>query len=380
MQNVTLWPIILILFLLLGAEGPANADAEKNGGFFGNVAINGELATEIRLFHQDGRYDDQLSSFQLSGYLEPRLRWRSAGREDTAQFIPYFRLDAVDGRRSHVDTREAYWRHVAGHWEFLIGVNRVFWGVTESRHLVNVINQIDGVEDTDEEDYFGQPMVQVGYQAEIGRFDVFLMTGFRERSFAGRKGRFRNANVVDTSEAGYDNKLAQWYPEGALRYSHYIGAFDVGLHAFHGTGREPYLVADTESDRMVPRYTLISQVGADLQYTTDEWLWKFEGLVREGQGSLFAAVVAGFEYTLFQVSESDAELGLLAEILFDDRDEDVFSTALDKDLFLGARFAYNDMQDTSALVGLFLDIEDGPGGLKIEAERRFSPFWPKITR
>ena len=43
----------------------------------------------------------------------------------------------------------------------LVGAAKVFWGTAESRHLVDIINQTDAVEDIDEEDKLGQPMVKV---------------------------------------------------------------------------------------------------------------------------------------------------------------------------------------------------------------------------
>ena len=368
--NKSLRAIVLTMMGVGGALVASPSIAADAKSIWEQTEISGELAAEQRLFFQHASGDEQLDTIQGSGSFEPRIRWRSLDRKDQVQFVPYLRVDAEDGRRTHGDIREAYWRRVSGDWEFLAGANRVFWGVTESRHLVNVINQIDGVENIDEEDFLGQPMIQVGKQTDVGRFDAFLMTGFRERTFAGRAGRLRDARVIDTSRAKYDSDLEQWRPDVALRYSHYLDELDIGLHLFHGTSREPGLVEDAGTDRLVPLYTIMSQAGLDLQYTTDAWLWKFEGIVREGQGDAFGAAVAGVEYTFFQVNDTDADVGLLAEGLYDGRDGDVFATSLENDVFLGARLTLNDVQDTSALVGFVVDTKDGPGGFRIEAERR----------
>ena len=59
-------------------------------------------------------------------------------------------------------------------------------GVTESRHLVDVLNQVDGVEDIDEEDRLGQPMINISTQRDWGSVDLFVLPGFRERTFAGQ--------------------------------------------------------------------------------------------------------------------------------------------------------------------------------------------------
>ena len=54
----------------------------------------------------------------------------------------------------------------------MIGINKVFWGgFAETRHLVNIVNRSDIVEDMDEEDKLGQPMVAVGFEKDWGRLD-----------------------------------------------------------------------------------------------------------------------------------------------------------------------------------------------------------------
>ena len=337
--------------------------------------LGGSIAFELRSFLDGPKFEGQFDTFQSSFVFEPELRWETEDRDDQIMFIPFYRYDAQDDERTHFDVREAYRRHVDGDWELLVGVNRVFWGVTESRHLVNVINQIDAVEDIDEEDFLGQPMVQIGYESENGRFDLFLMTGFRPRTFAGRDGRLRAPLPVDDDAEQYESSLEEWRPEFALRYSHFFGDIDLGLHIFHGTGRDPELIPDATCLCLVPRYSVINQFGVDFQYTQDALLWKFEGIVREGQGDTFAAAVAGFEYTLYQIGDSDADLGLLVEGLYDGRDDDVFPTIYDEDLFLGARLALNDVEDTSLLIGLVTDFEEGPETMRLEFERRLSDNW-----
>lgn len=56
--------------------------------------------------------------------------------------------------------------------------------------------------------------------------------------------------------------------------------------------------------RLVPFYHQISQLGLDLQYTRDAWLWKLEAIARDGLDDTFFATVAGFEYTFYGVRDS----------------------------------------------------------------------------
>ena len=232
------------------------------------------------------------------------------------------------------------------------------------------------MEDIDQEDFLGQPMVNLATQQDWGRLDVFVLPGFRERTFPGRKGRLRTALPVDEDAAEFDSDLGQAHVDVAARYAHFFGDWDVGASYFYGTGREPRLVPNATGSRLEPRYDLIHQGGLDLQYTQDAWLWKLEAIVREGQGDVFAAAVGGFEYTLFQVFESTTDLGLLAEVLYDGRDQgEAPTTTADNDVFVGARLALNDIQDTSALLGVVVDVEDGSTALFVEAERRLGDSW-----
>ena len=115
---------------------------------------------------------------------------------------------------------------------------------------------------------------------------------------------------------------------------------------------------------------MINQAGVDVQYTREAWLWKFEGIVREGQGDSFGAAVGGFEYTFYQVGGKAADVGLLAEYLWDDRDASAPVAVFDDDLFVGSRLAFNDTQDTQLLVGAVVDREHGSVAAFIEAGRR----------
>ena len=340
-----------------------------------NVSFRGEIGIEGRWFADSPAFPGQTSDVQTSFTIEPEVSWESDDGRHQLSFTGFLREDSLDSARSHADIREAFYRFSSGDWDITAGINRIFWGVTESRHLVNVINQIDALEDVDEEDFLGQPMIQIGRQTDIGRFDAFVLPGFREREFPSVAGRLRPALPVDASATTYESADGNDRVDLALRYSHYFGDVDLGFHVFHGTSREPTLTPSLGGDVLVAHYPVITQAGVDLQVTKDAWLWKFEGLYREGQGKSFGAFVAGVEYTMYQVGGGDADLGLIAELLYDGRDGTVFPTVFDQDLFLGGRLAFNDTADTAVLAGLLVDADHGPTYLRVEAERRLGENW-----
>ena len=75
-----------------------------------------------------------------------------------------------------------------GEWELRVGVDRVFWGVAESQHLVDIINQVDFVEHPDGESKLGQPMVHLTWSGDWGALELFGLSGHRARTFPGPVG------------------------------------------------------------------------------------------------------------------------------------------------------------------------------------------------
>lgn len=336
-----------------------------------SLDISGEVAVEGRVFPYQPRFDGQSDDpqFALSG--APELVWEDESVR--VRLSPVARLDSIDDHRSYFDLREAYALWQRGPWEFTLGADVLFWGITESRHLVNIVNQIDALEDVNEESFLGQPMARASLRQGTAQFTAIIMTGFRERDFPSREGRLR-PEIRVSSDARYESSAEQWAPDIALRYSVASGPLDVGLSAFHGTSREPRLVL---SDGTVPRphYDRISQVSLDLQFTDEAWLWKLEALAREGQGDVFGAAVGGFEWTTPQFAGTTADLGLLAEYSYDGRGPDAPFTALDNDLFLGARLTFNDAQDTTLLIGGVADLNGGAQSFRLEFARRIGDDW-----
>ena len=354
------------LAALLGVALCAAPDPAAAVPAGGSWTASGSVAVELRWFPESPAFPGQLDTWQPSALLEPELRWRSADRRHQVDIAAFGRLDDRDGERSHLDLREGSYRFVGDSLELLAGVGRVFWGVAESRHLVDVINQVDAVEDLDEEDRLGQPMVRLAFDRDWGRLEVYSLIGFRERTFPGPEGRLRPPLPVAgraryASDAGVD-----W----AVRWSRVLGDWDLAAHLFTGLGREPQLVPAADGTSLIPVYRAIDQAGVEAQYTRGAWLWKLEALAREGHGPTFGAAVAGVERTFYQVGGSAGDLGVLIEGLWDGRDATAPPTIYDEDTFAGVRLALNDVQDTRFLAGAVIDHDDRSAFVLVEAARR----------
>jgi len=337
--------------------------------------VSGKVAVEERYFFETNQYDNQFPHSQTSILVEPEFYWGWNNGDDTVTFKPFYRLDDQDSERSHGDIRELSYIHASDDWELRTGIRKEYWGVTEFQHLVDVINQTDGVEDLDGEDKLGQLMVNLSLVKDWGIVDLYLLPGFRERTFAGEDGRLRAPMIVDKNNVSYESSAQEQHLDVAMRWSHSVGDFDIGTHWFHGTNREPILTPEQDGDKLVLRqyYNQMDQFGLDVQATIDDWLYKFESIYRNTNDGNFWATQAGFEYSFVGIFDSNADLGLLTEYSWDSRGEGSIQepgASFQNDLFFGSRIAFNDMQSSEVLMGFSTDLDHSATSFILEANRR----------
>ena len=361
-----------------------------NTGFTDQVEISGRVSMETRLYPESGGHSGQRSyagglSMEQTAYMED-----DAGRSMTLTL--FSRYDAGDSNRTHIDLREAYYLIYGdvgnSEWEVRLGMDRVYWGVVESRPLVDIINQTDLVEHPNEKTKLGQPMVHVTWSGDWGALELFGVTWHRPRIYPGRHGRLRPERVVDHDQAGYESAAKQWHVDLASRYSSRFGPLDVGVSLFDGTSREPTLrpvLIDSEFI-LAPYYEQIRQFGLDAQLTTDSWLLKLEAIHRTGAQNRrltrdlnyeeedYIATVAGVEYTFNAVGGSNSDLSLLAEWTYDGRGQWA-PNVFENDVFLAARLGLNDEQSTELTISIFDSLENSSRVLGAELKRRLTDHW-----
>lgn len=391
------------------------------------IEFKPKLEAEGRWFFED-EDDDVLGS--AAGTLEFFQGWDDGKQRIVGELFQ--RYDAQDEARTHGDVRELYYQVIADDFEFRLGARRVYWGVTESRHLVDIVNQSDFVENIDNEDKLGQPMMNLALIREAGTLDLILMPYQRARTWPGVEGHPRLPFPVHAHDAMYETTRAQNHLDYAARYAGSFGPLDVGLAYFDGTAREPRLLPclqqgsrDANGDPvpgtgtgpncdvfagvpssdvpeqiipalqqlglaptpeqvqaaildnlvLVPYYDRLRQVSLDAQYVTGSMALKLEALRRKQQERWTWAAVTGFEYTIGDVWGSGTDIGLLAEYLYDERDE-FLGVLTDDELFAGTRIALNDVAGSQLLAGVIASRRDAGNRLVgIEASRRLTDDW-----
>lgn len=350
------------------AAGLALATFESVAQTAPPLKLSMELGIEGRAFLEDEAYPEQDGTgFSIS--MEPELDY--AVPRGKLRFVPFGRWDQRDRERSHADVRELSLRQRYGNFDLLAGVGRVFWGVTESVHLVDIVNQTDLVENPDGEDKLGQPLVNLAWTTKAGVFSGFVLPYFRERRLPGERGRLRAPLVYDRGDAIYESGAEEKHVDGALRWSLSRGALDIGVSHFSGTAREPRFETTLQGETPVltPVYDQIEQTGVDVNLVRGGWVWKLEAIHQDNRVEDFESAAGGFEYTFASVRGSAWDVGALGEILWDSRGRDSPSP-FQKDLFLGTRLAANDVASTELLAGVIVDLQrDGLFG-NLEASRR----------
>ena len=382
--------------------------------------LSGRVSLESRYFPRTG-IDPSHQSSNTNGFvLEPKLYVEDVeGRSVTV--LPFFRYDSADPVRTHWDLREAYVLLFGelgeNEWEVRLGADRVFWGVTESQHLVDIINQIDFLEHPNGEVKLGQPMVHVTWTADWGVLEFFGLPYHRPRIFPGQGGRLRFAGLLDNERVEYQSGAEEWHPDFAARYSHSFGPLDIGVSVFDGTSREATLVCvppacnpreiSDLSNVLIPYYAQIRQFGLDAQLTLGAWLFKLEAMHRSGERNAlglqqesnatelrgigfedilglyreeeYVAAVVGGEYTFYSVLGSTADIGLLAEWNYDERGRQALPRrqplTLDNDFFFGASFSLNDVESTMIKAGFLMDASRETRTLGVEFDRRIFDQW-----
>lgn len=309
----------------------------------------------------------------ISLMLQPEYYsdWDNGNQSFT--FVGMVRVDEYDQERSHNDIREFSYLMAAPGWEFKAGASKVFWGVTESRHLVDIVNQIDFVENPSGDDKLGQPMVSLNFLKDYGTFGAYLLPYFRERTYRGSQGRI--GPLVDVNHPIYEAKNEQQHGDWAVRYSNSFGPVDMGVAHFEGTNRQPILTFEpviSSTPTLRPRYDLIEQTSLDAQATLGPWIIKTEMLHqgREREDNSFA-FVGGTEYTFVGLFGSKYDITLFNEYLFDDREQQNFQN----DIFMGTRFVFNDAASTELRGGVIQDMNGEGAILSMELSRRFANFW-----
>ncbi len=276
----------------------------------------------------------------------------------------WLRVDPLNRDRIRIDARDISWYGAAGDLDLAVGFRRVFWGVLESAHLVDVVNQRDPDMRWPGHQTLSQPMVGATWSSGRSALEIYLLPWTRPRPFAGRRGRLWSNHPVDGSIYRYSESSLLRHLSWAARWSISAAAWDVGITYFGGTSRDPRFEPSGPAHAphsLIPTYDRVHQFGGDVQYTGSSWLWKFEVITTDPASQRYLALGSGMEYAPVDY------LSLFLEVLWDSRGT-LATTSLEHDAFAGVRLLF---QDGSVVGGTSIDLESGNVIGSVQATRRF---------
>ena len=326
------------------------------------IALEGSVGVELRLFDHAPRLPGQRHH---AGALVLNSSFTAAAGAWDFKLSPYLRLDAADSASRYLDLREASVRHRSPQGLWRVGMETVHWGVVESNHLVDVVNQLDPRADVDMKAKLGQPLVSyTRFLDRFGRVELMWLPYHRPRPLLGNESRQR---VGPVARDPVPHGLGSWRrtDDAAIRWSGTLSDVDLGVYAFRGLSREP-----DEPSSGAESYRKITQFGLNAQWPVGSMLWKLEAIHRRGHGKAFNAYVVGGEYTFNLPS---GELGALLETMRDRRDASAPPTRFADALFAGVRYRFNESGDSELLYGVLRDHASRARLHKLEFSRRMLP-------
>ena len=270
-----------------------------------------------------------------------------------------------DNGKDIVEPRQLFLSKTFGDIDVYLGYRHAFWGVAESKNLVDLINQQDLAAGISSDNKLGAPSISIETYLGSGELQYWYIPRFRERTFNDVNAHPGFGMFV--SPAQYAHLKGSKASDQALRYANSIGDIDYALSIFDGTAREPlFIVQELEQPTIVPYYERTRSVGLELQYTGESILYKVEGLTGIQSEKDFDAVVLGAEKTVYTIFETQWDMGVLFEYQYDDRAQ----ALIDRMIVSGVRLTANDEFDTNFLILYTVDDAFSQSLLGLEASRR----------
>ena len=329
------------------------------------VEINGTLSSRLDFYpdHADGTASEGRSAEVKIDAFHDFGESRIVG-----EFIA--RGDEKDSGRRITEARQAYLRTPLAGFDVFVGNRQEFWGKTESKNVVDVINQSDAAANEGKSGKLGAPSISAERYLDIGDLQLWYISSFREKTF--NDSDAHPSSGLPVNSAQYARKDGKDADDFAARFSSFAGDWDLAGSVFYGTARDPILSVASDGSALNPYYALQKSIGLEAQYTGDVTLLKWESL-HGTQSSLigahdFAAAVAGIEYTYYGPFETIWDFGLIGEIQHDDRPQ----AAANQFVVAGVRLVFNDIADSNILFLASVDRKADQSFVSLEASRRIN--------
>ena len=329
----------------------------------------GEITAEASWYPRGAAHTGQQDSFL---HVETRPELVVYG--DAAEALIQPRISGGTAGDASIDVREAHVTARLGDADILVGNTILFWGKVESYNPVDVVNSQDFSRGLMRSEKRGAPMLRLSWPVGPGQLDL-LAIDFAENIYPGLSSRERPGLRI-AQGASYSGGAKRDDIASAVRWSGYFGDVDLGLSWFRGTGNAPRLLPQADGT-LKPDYSRITQAGIDIQYLRGDSALKAELVRRSGQydrlGTMksYRAGVFGLEHNLYDIMDSGRDIVLIGEYAYDSRNG-MSHSGFQNDMTIGARWLWNDVEDTEMLGLLTRDLDNGAQTLSVSIDRRIT--------
>lgn len=362
----------------------------------GKTRSRGEIDLSGRAFWPDD--DDRTEDFgaAVAARLELQAKQKGGFRQ---QLRVFGRAGGIDPDRSIATVEEAWVGWKKSRLELQLGAQMLNWTATEAFHPADIMNSRNLDSDIENAEKLGEPMVSFRVRFLEGGVTAYFMPTRIAPRFPGPSSRLsltQGQSIGDALWAGRDGEIGDdlFAPQWAARLDQTFGSADLALHYVEHNDRSQPAIAVQASDMQVrPVFPTVRRAGLTYTQAIGEWLVKVEADHR-----MFFDVDGSADYIIVAppaVDHTSVALGLEWGWGYDDGGEGTVllegqaAIAPDaseaefqalgpfqRDVLLGYRHAFNDVDGTELLAGVIADTERFPEVLvNFVYSQRLSDVW-----
>jgi len=358
-----------------------------SASLFGEVAVKGHVGLEGQWYRQlpESKHQSNVRAFEALeiGYEHGAWQLQASlyAQQDYSDFS-----GSADNDRTFVRLEELYATYESDDSRFFAGRNIRFWGALEVRNIVDVFNPIDLRSDIFNTDKMGAWNLAYTYYSDASEFSIMLKPYEDNQKMAAYPYAYYVFPPFVTYNDSLESESSRYRPS---IYVSYVTSFDweypldSAVIFENGYDSQRYFLSDAPLGGRAVTVTehayLVNKLMTYNTMVVDATLLKLEALyvdvVEDTLISDYYHLGLGVEYTVtFDAFSGD--LGLIGEYYrYGTFDDDKFSDlelyeTFQNDLFLGVRYTFNDIDDSTLIGGVIRDLDYNEKVYYVEYESR----------
>ncbi len=355
---------------------------------YAEVAVKGHVGIEGQWYMQlpNSKHQNNITAFESLELSYEQEAWRFQAALYAQQDYDDVARSA-DNERTFVRLDELYATYESDDTMLLAGRNIRFWGALEVRNIVDVLNPVDLRSDSFNSDKMGAWNLAYTYYSDASEFSIMVKLYEENQPMAA----YPYAYYVFPPFVTYNDSLTHESSRHRPSiYLSYVTSFDweypldSAVIFENGYDSQRYFLADGPLDGRPVQFTqhayLVNKMMSYNTMVVGATLLKLEAVytdvIDDRRIADYYHLGVGAEYTM-TFDTLDGDVGLLGEYYrygtFDDAkysDLDLYET-FQNDLFLGMRYTFNDVDNSSLIGGIIVDLDYDERVYYVEYESRF---------